>query len=63
MCACSCGASLLGLVASFLFVACLGAIMLERSHLRDVGLLAACLSPLCLALQVRVSHVSLVCAL
>ena len=34
-----------------------------RVHLRNAGLLATCPSLLCLALHVRVSYVSLVCAL
>ena len=45
------------------FVACLGATMWVRSHLDDVGLLFPCLPLPCLALHVRASLVSLVCAL
>ena len=47
----------------FPFCNLLGCNHVVRVYLHDVGLLAACLSLSCLALHVRVSHVSLVFAL
>ena len=45
------------------FVAGLDATMSMKSHLRDVGILVACLSLVRLALHVRVSCISLIYAL
>ena len=50
------------LVASFPFVGCLDVTACMRSYLNDVGMLVS-LPLSCLALHVRVSHVSLVYAL
>ena len=46
------------LVASFPFVACVGATPCVRSCVDDIGMLMSYLSS-CLALHVRVSHISL----